>query len=662
MNRRRLAPFRHLFFLLIAVVLAGCGQSGPQGEANGSNGSADGNGTASGEAAALAQVAGRVAVPRGMDPSGVTVFASGTSFAAWTDEEGRYTISNLPPGDYTFRAQRPDLEPGVIGDLSISRAAAMAAQPVAELPDAILKAAEASGGRRGQDDAGTLRGKITTVDTNDLGGVTVELVGTGLRAATDTAGEYTLYNIPEGVYELRFNRPGYLETATTAQVIADETTTAPEVALSPDVAAITGTRTLFGSVRLLGPDGTPMGDPSTAIVSLVGTDQLTTPNADGSWQIGGLAPGGYLITAQAEDYRVAEAVEVDLTELESAQVDLTMLYEPDAVTAGTGSLVGVVTLLDSANGSSGGVMVSLLGTDRLAMTDRTGSFAIDGIAPGTYDLVAERQGYLSATRIVNVAAGEQTDVGLIELEPDIEYPVVVASDPADGANNVTVANPTVISITFSQPMDPLSLRAAISIRPEVQARILTAGMHPLAQPNRVVIEMAGFAPGGNPLRYDTRYTVTVSEAATNVDGIPMQDPFDLRFRTGSVEIIATDPPQGAEGVLVDTAHPVRFFFNAPIDHESIDPRDVTIRPDPPAFPNVYVANDQTTGWSMLVLAGFLDYDTEYTITVGRGAQTVAGDRPSNVPYRLKFRTADTVPFVPPSGTLDGRLEQERERR
>ncbi len=80
----------------------------------------------------------------------------------------------------------------------------------------------------------------------------------------------------------------------------------------------------------------------------------------------------------------------------------------------TGIVSGRAVLSGSAEHS--GTTVGLAGTSYIAVTDSAGNFKIYNVAPGTYTLVASRDGYESKTiSDVQVNAGEEISIGEITL-------------------------------------------------------------------------------------------------------------------------------------------------------------------------------------------------------------------------------------------------------
>src|SRR5688500_1088907 len=91
---------------------------------------------------------------------------------------------------------------------------------------------------------------------------------------------------------------------------------------------------------------------------------------------------------------------------------ITLLWGlPTASVAQTGSITGRTI---EANGSAlSGVTVSIIGTNRSAVTTGTGQFALDNVPVGSYSIQAARLGLQPVVRQVVVTATGVTDVTII---------------------------------------------------------------------------------------------------------------------------------------------------------------------------------------------------------------------------------------------------------
>jgi uncharacterized protein YkwD len=204
--------------------------------------------------------------------------------------------------------------------------------------------------------------------------------------------------------------------------------------------------------------------------------------------------------------------------------------------------------------------------------------------------------------------------------------------------NVGVGLPTTgaVSVSFEEPMDPASVEAALSVRPDAAVRtIWRAGGRTLL-----------ILPRGR-WQTDGRYVVTVGASAQRADGSPLGAPqqmsfttetaptvsdFELRYVEQPVEPVMralTDDASGATSPgdqpsppdttsLVSTGTSITIGFSGPMDRADVE-RLLVVSPQ----------IEGTTTWSSNSLVftpvGRLEPNTRYALTVA-GAHDLAGNR------------------------------------
>jgi hypothetical protein len=77
---------------------------------------------------------------------------------------------------------------------------------------------------------------------------------------------------------------------------------------------------------------------------------------------------------------------------------------------GAASIAGTATFTDAT--AHAGIQVAVRGTDHVAVTDGTGAFLLEGVAPGSYSIEASALGYVTAAASVQVSAGQRAQVNL----------------------------------------------------------------------------------------------------------------------------------------------------------------------------------------------------------------------------------------------------------
>ncbi|MCB2156244.1 carboxypeptidase regulatory-like domain-containing protein [bacterium] len=612
-----------------------------------------------------AAVEGTIDVPDGVEPFGIMVFAEGTSNMSFTDAKGEFLITDLDPGDYVLRAMRHDLQSLMVAEISIRDADLEKDQPFLTLKGVEMKPRELEGKSGAAPEfaaLGNLRGLVLTTNPTDSKGVLVEITGTDMRTVTDASGSFVFYNLPSGDYGLNVSRSGYETKTARVHVFPGLDNPAGEIRLDVvDIAAGQG-RTIFGRVEMFDAQENPVAEFDAVTVYLEGTEFQARPDAAGQYQFGGIPAGRYVVTASAPGYAIAQRYEVDLTEIEAVEVNPILRPTEDQVTD-IGSVVGRVILEESPTGGNGGVAVSLAGTSSIAITDQQGTFRLLDIPEGMYDLVATMTGYETAyIEGIEVVAAQETQVGTIEMKLERLAPEVVGTLPEPGALDVPIEQPTEVIIQFNMKMNQRSLVDAINVSPDVDYRVATAGRHARASEDRVVVLLSGYSREGKVLRFDTKYTVEVGTAVTSIDGVPMKEPYSFSFTTGSARVIATRPDDGAEGAYVSPTEPILIHFNAPISVSKFNADDIRIRPDIGTVPSFEVQHDSRTGWGTLQIVGRFEWETEYTVRIGKGIETITGDRIENLPYTFKFTTREVTENFPYNSDDVDTIERQRKER
>jgi len=138
----------------------------------------------------------------------------------------------------------------------------------------------------------------------------------------------------------------------------------------------------------------------------------TTTSASGSYTLGNLSPGTYVVTASSKDsLEKAVSASVTVAAAKATQVVTLSLTLP-------GQISGKAILSDAATQPNGslGIVVFVAGTSFSAMTAKDGSYLISGVPPGkNYTLVASKVGYDSAITTANVVVLQTTAMATLTL-------------------------------------------------------------------------------------------------------------------------------------------------------------------------------------------------------------------------------------------------------
>jgi hypothetical protein len=311
-----------------------------------------------------------------------------------TDEDGAYTQARTP-GEVTVVVTHPahlqfavtvTLSPGEARTLDVTL------DPIPQVEN---------------EDAGRIFGVAQRAGQlglpaaeQDHSGIVVEVDGTGVRAVTGLDGAFDLFLTPE-TYSLTFSTAGH-DAATRAdiEVTAGEAVEVPNspVVLSGIPGTVTGTVALEDGAA---PDG--------VAIDLVSGGSATT-GAEGTFSIGDVPAGTYLLTASKDGY---EPFTFGFVTVEAGRETTLPGF---ILEVSRGAVIGRALLAGQADNS--GIGVQLEGAGASAVTGIDGSFRIDGVREGTFTLRAFKDGFVSTTvNDVVVAANAETDVGDVTLAP-----------------------------------------------------------------------------------------------------------------------------------------------------------------------------------------------------------------------------------------------------
>lgn len=580
----------------------------------------------------------------GQDHSGIQVYVPGSSLMAITDDEGAYVLGGLAPGVYTIKARAGGYQAAVAGEVELPATEDAATTQPVTLASLTLKPRSVNGNAEpGQ--LGSLHGRVAiegvadSATSTDLARCVIALEGTPYRTTCAGDGSFLLWNLPPDQYRLSARLEGFIPEAKAVRVLPGPEAETVNIELVP-LAPPRGNRVLSGFVELIDLQGQPVTDYTGVTIELIGRSDLDqTPSAEGTFAFTELVPDVYRVTASAAGYVSPEPIEVNLSDLPSTEVQLTL--ETATRAEGPGATLRGVALKDVDDpGDMSGIQVALLGTSLTAITDEGGEFTITQIPPGVYSLIAQAQGFEDTRQgPIELAEGDDLAVDTLLLEAIRDYPTVLSINPADNARNVVVRREMPITIRFSKKMDPNSLRQAIRIQPPVAFRVFAGKERRDTDFDLAKIIMAG-AVDEPSARFKTQYSITIDETARDVEGLTLQEPFRASFRTGAAEVIATSPVDGARQAFVGLAQPVEVFFNAPMDPATLTVDSLRIRPPRRTVkPTLSTRIDPITGWTRLLIQSDWAPGTRYEVTVQKGVKTTRREGLGNTPYTFRFETA-----------------------
>lgn len=234
-------------------------------------------------------------------------------------------------------------------------------------------------------------------DLSDHSGVAVSLTGVDSSPAiTDSEGNFTLYGVPQGNYELQLSKTGFVTRTLPITVTSNN-----GYAIGYTLELERAFGTLSGLVELQN-----ASDYSGIAVSIQGTGYATLTNALGAWSID-LPVGEYSnsLLINRSGYETGEltgSFTIKVTEPRHLGV-VTLLSK-------TAQIIGVV-LDDQGNAvSNASVSVISQNNSESVVTDELGQYVLTGIPVGSQTLVASKEGYGTGSISFELVEGENKDL------------------------------------------------------------------------------------------------------------------------------------------------------------------------------------------------------------------------------------------------------------
>jgi len=525
---------------------------------------------------ALGTIQGRVWLAN-MDENengGIRVEVDGTGFVTVSSNNGQYRILNVDPGTYTlsyfkegYRSYTSEeiivttgvvaieataLEPVQAGDV-VSPSAAAAAAAVAAATTVSAESPPGPDERRNIVGVVVARNAIGEPLT-DFADVTVAINGTDLVAEIDEQGQFRFDNLTSGTYTLigtiaggeLTQLPVDLETQRTATVTLE---------LGPNAEDATTSGTVRGRAVLIDPNGDAMPEASGVQVAVNGTESIATTAADGRFELKGIAPGTYTLSASKDTFEPGEVVNVTVEGLTPVDVgDIRLLMEVDRprvistepANNARDVIVGFdlpISIKFSHKMNVGSVREAISISPFTPFTAVMGNGAGPGASDDTMVIRLNNDSAKSpiqfgANYTVTVAESASSMDDITMAEPHIlkfrtANPGIIQTSPADGANRVYVdqiENP--VLFTFNTRLDPDSINdRTIRVRPDGGVSVSVTHTNSDVNGWTTVRVATQWQP-------NTNYTVTVSRRVKAFNGQPLGNtPSQLKFRTAPLEII-----------------------------------------------------------------------------------------------------------------------------
>jgi protocatechuate 3,4-dioxygenase beta subunit len=401
----------------------------------------------------------------------------GTQRHGETNAEGRFALSGIAPerdgevlataeGFAPSRVPVDGLEPGAVAkDLEI------VLTPGATIAGRVVDA-------EGEPIEGVIVGASEHSRMPRFALFAQRIEDSGRMTRTDAAGRFALEHVPDGEFDVRFERRGFAPAVRRAVAVKDGAgTELGDVELPPGV-PIRGT--------VVDAEGAPVSDVEVYVLggampglarmrrvpTWAGLEPSATSSADGAFLVEDRARGERVsILAQAKGYALGRAIGVEVPSPEPLRIELTPASRVSGVVldADDRPIVGASVRLSSPQVGGGGRRMRF-GRGGAAETDSEGRFVIEDVVPGRWVISADATGYLDAVRPpFEVPRGEDVEDVRIVLERGATITGVVTSPTGESLGDVR------ISVTYPTERDTEST-SGDSARTDAEGRYVLRGV------------------------------------------------------------------------------------------------------------------------------------------------------------------------------------------
>jgi hypothetical protein len=397
---------------------------------------------------------------------------------AHTDANGGFTFEGLAPGHYSFNAQKNGYATGIARDVDVASG----------VPVRVTMKA-----------GGVISGHVSGLTADELQQTTVMAFGSGTggsaSAPVDAGGNYRVEGAPTGTVRVSarvggpmFNGSSKSSEPKTVVLEAGGSATADIEFKSSTV--IRGRITRAGQ---------PMQSASVMFFPKAGraqTSGTTTADANGVYEISGLADGSYNVQVVDFDRLTPFATTYDVKGSGTFDIDV-------RVASVRGKVLDATTSQPLAD-----ARVEIRGKDsssmntRAALTDKDGTFVIDSVSRGSYQISADKEGFGNTMRDLQV--GDTAPDVELKLSPSagVTLRVVDGRDGrliAAGTQVLDMQGNTVagMGFRFNQTPEPVKLDLAPGqYRVTLNAQGYALKTIVVASPSTMTVPMT---PGGTLL-------------------------------------------------------------------------------------------------------------------------------------------------------------------
>lgn len=312
----------------------------------------------------------------------------------FTSDDGTFTLENVPPGPTELVVSAPGFTTQHIPGLTVEDGKTLSDVEVDLGSGARLT------GRVTATDGTPLSGVSVALDSGNSGGGgrVLRIGGSDTSTTTDPNGEYTLDSVDPGQQTFVFAHDGYLSASRTINISGKGAQL--DVQLSSGIS-------LGGMV--VTDAGAPVADATVSARSASDASfgRQAQTDSGGNFQIAGVAPGHYTITATKSG--LAEGIIRDFDASSGAPARVVMISG--------GTITGHVTGLTEAELQQATVTANGANGNAQAAVDGSGSYQITGVPTGTVRVSARTGGGMgggksSMTQTVEIDPGSSVQVDL----------------------------------------------------------------------------------------------------------------------------------------------------------------------------------------------------------------------------------------------------------
>lgn len=292
---------------------------------------------------------------------------------------------------------------------------------------------------------GTLRGTVLDADGNPQSGAQVMLMQGMMsmsgQATTGADGSYEMTTITPGRYTVMLLDP----SSPMGMGASKAVTIADDQVVVQDFGKKAGGRAVGGAVMR---DGAPASGLTVVLMGGPGGMKMSQTGGDGRFRFDDLEPGTYQVMVQSGPMSGGTAsaeVKVDADGVvEDVQLELSSLVvSGKLVDATSGEPVqgAQVLLLVPGSGTAGSIADLAAQNKGQGFSLEDGTFVLEGVQPGTYELRAMKAGYSQAV-LDGVNAGTEGITVTMDAGTEIEVTVLDPSgNPLQGAS-ISVRDPS----------------------------------------------------------------------------------------------------------------------------------------------------------------------------------------------------------------------------